>query len=193
MQCAPQASDPDPAPATAFQQQKLDLLRRASRKAPLTTQPRRCQYVREGETDHIAQVSTPNVQCGAPQLKQMDSHKHLRRRSVGGGILRFCLIRSTSTLMHPSDPVSTTVGVNPVCPRYASIPVPMSEYAQKPIELDDDLASAMAALVLSMRGPGAVGTTAMECRSVAPTTLHNIIQVNAAATRACFGGFYEPS
>jgi len=69
----------------------------------------------------------------------------------------------------------------------------VSEYAraraQKPIELDDDLASAMAALVLSMRGSGAVGTTAMECRSVAPTTLHSIIQVNAAATRACSGGF----
>ncbi len=60
MQSAPQASDPDPAPATAFQQQKQDLLRRASRKAPLTTQPRRCQYVREGETDHIAQVCPYN-------------------------------------------------------------------------------------------------------------------------------------
>ena len=52
--------------------------------------------------------------------------------------------------------------------------------AQKPVDLDDDLASAMAVLALSMRGPGAIGTTAMECRSVAPTTLHNILEVTAA-------------
>jgi len=52
-----QASHPGPAPA-AFLRQKLELLHRASRKAPLMTQPRRCQYVREGETDHIAQVGT---------------------------------------------------------------------------------------------------------------------------------------
>ena len=61
----------------------------------------------------------------------------------------------------------------------------VSARAQKPIVLDDDLASAMAVLVLSLRGPGAVGTTALECRSVAPITLHNILEVTAPAKWAC--------
>ena len=36
--------------------QKQELLRKANRKAPLTTQPTRCQYVKQSESDLIAQV-----------------------------------------------------------------------------------------------------------------------------------------
>ena len=42
--------------SAAFMRQKQELLRKASRKAPLTTQPTRCQYVKESESDHVAQV-----------------------------------------------------------------------------------------------------------------------------------------
>ena len=48
---------------------------------------------------------------------------------------------------------------------------------QKPIDLSDGIASAIASLLLLMRGPGAVGTTALECRRLAPATFHNIQEV----------------
>ena len=49
--------------------------------------------------------------------------------------------------------------------------------AQRQFELTNDAAASMALLLESMRGKGAVGTTALECRSLAPATLLNIIEV----------------
>ena len=58
---------------------------------------------------------------------------------------------------------------------------------QKPIDIDDEVSSAMAALLLLVRGPAAVGTTVLERRRMAPTTYHNIQEVRKALD-LCGGG-----
>ena len=50
--------------------------------------------------------------------------------------------------------------------------------AQTCIELDDGAAAAMAELLKSMRGDGAVGTTTLECRRMTPATMRDIQRVN---------------
>ena len=50
--------------------------------------------------------------------------------------------------------------------------------AQRFIELDDVAAAAMAELLKSMRGEGAVGTTTLECLRMTPATLRDIQRVN---------------
>ena len=59
---------------------------------------------------------------------------------------------------------------------------------QKPVAVDGDTASAMAALLLFLRGPNAVGTTALECGSLAPTTYHNIQEVRPMSVLNCICG-----
>ncbi len=49
--------------------------------------------------------------------------------------------------------------------------------AQRAIEMDDTGAAMFSELLTAMRGGGAVGTTALECKLMAPAVLADIQQV----------------
>jgi len=53
-------------------------------------------------------------------------------------------------------------------------------------DLDNEAAADVAAYVAAVRGPGAPGTTAAECRSLSPAFLADVWQVSALSLRPSF-------